>query len=236
MFVDMHHHFVYGIDDGAQTREDMKNMLLAAYQNGAEEIVATPHATPGREPFRGECFLNHLREANQICSEEGLKLKLHTGCEILYTDDTVRLLESGDIPTLADTGYVLVEFLPQDSYERLRHAARTLGNVGYQPIFAHIERYECLRKGSHLAELHEDYQVIMQVNASTFLRAGFFERRWLDQLMRKGYVDLVSSDAHSVNTRRFRMHECFDLLKKHYGAEAAQELCHDRAKRILSEQ
>ncbi|MBR4442045.1 MAG: hypothetical protein IKS52_02085 [Clostridia bacterium] len=236
MFVDMHHHLIYGLDDGAQTYEDMKAMLLGAYQNGAEEIVTTPHVTPGREPFDGERYLSHFRAARQLCQDENLSLILHTGCEILYTDDTVRLLESGDIPTMADTGYVLVEFLPGDSYDRLKRAARALGNVGYQPIFAHVERYACLRKGSHLEELHEDYQVVMQVNASTFVKAGFFERRWLDRLVNRGFVDLVSSDAHNVDTRCFRMRECYDFLKKEYGEEMAQELCHDRAKRILTEQ
>ena len=236
MFVDMHHHLIYGIDDGAQTFEDMKNMILAACRNGAEEIVATPHATPGREEFPGETYLNHFRMAKQFIRDEGLDLKMYTGCEILYTDDTVRLLESGDIPTIADTSYVLVEFLPGDPYDRLRRAARALGSVGYQPIFAHIERYEALRKMAHLEELHEEYQVVMQVNAATFVKAGFFERRWLDKLMKRGFIDLISSDAHNVESRRFRMHECYDILKKDYGEDAARELCHDRAKSIISEQ
>ncbi|MCR4806004.1 MAG: capsular biosynthesis protein, partial [Clostridia bacterium] len=82
----------------------------------------------------------------------------------------------------------------------------------------------------------EDYQVVMQVNATTFVKAGFFERRWLDRLVNRGFVDLVSSDAHNVDSRCFRMHECYDYLKKEYGEEMAQELCHDRAKRILAEQ
>ncbi len=235
MFVDMHHHFIYGIDDGAQTYEDMKNMLRKAYESGAEEIVATPHVTPGREPFQGARFLKHFSEADQICREEGMDLKLHTGCEILYTDDTVRLLERGDIPTMADTNYVLVEFLPTDSYDRLERAVRALGNLGYQTIIAHFERYECLRKMANLQELHDDYQAVMQMNAATILDAGFFERRWFYKVMGLGCVDLISSDAHSVGTRRFRMRECYDRLKKEYGKSAAQELCRDRAKRILGE-
>ena len=64
MFVDMHHHLIYGIDDGAQTIEDMKNMILTACRNGAEEIVATPHATPGREEFPGETYLSPFRMAH----------------------------------------------------------------------------------------------------------------------------------------------------------------------------
>jgi len=233
MFVDMHHHFVYGIDDGAQTLEDMKKMLFLAFRDGAERIVATPHATPGREPFPTDRFHGHFAEAQALCEEKNYSLQLYKGCEIFYTDDTVRLLRDGVIPTIGGSRYVLVEFSPEDPYDRLRQAARTLGSVGYKPIFAHFERYECLRKMANLEELHEEYQIIMQMNAATVAYAGFFARQWLRKVMRMGFVDLISSDAHNLKSRRFCMNECYEALKREYGKKAALELCRDNAMEIL---
>ena len=46
----IHAHFVYGMDDGAKTREDMEAMLDAAYADGITSLVATPHMTPGIKP------------------------------------------------------------------------------------------------------------------------------------------------------------------------------------------
>ena len=46
-FCDIHHHLLYGLDDGAQTREDMERMLQGAYRDYVDTIVATPHCTPG---------------------------------------------------------------------------------------------------------------------------------------------------------------------------------------------
>ena len=44
-FTDIHAHFVYGVDDGAKTPEDMYRMLDAANADGITCLFATPHAT-----------------------------------------------------------------------------------------------------------------------------------------------------------------------------------------------
>ncbi|HCJ59827.1 MAG TPA: protein tyrosine phosphatase, partial [Faecalibacterium sp.] len=48
-FTDYHAHFVYGVDDGAQTREEMYAMLDAAAADGVRHLFATSHSTPGME-------------------------------------------------------------------------------------------------------------------------------------------------------------------------------------------
>ena len=50
-FTDYHAHFVYGVDDGAQTREEMYAMLDAAAADGVRHLFATSHSTPGMERF-----------------------------------------------------------------------------------------------------------------------------------------------------------------------------------------
>lgn len=235
MFVDMHHHFVYGIDDGAQTIEDMQQMLDLAYTSGAERIVATPHATPGRHVFQMERYLDHFEKAKVWCAEREYDLKLYKGCEIFYTEDAARLLDEGLIPTIGGSRYVLVEFSPDAPYARLKQAARALGSVGYQPIFAHIERYACLRKTAYVEEIYRDYQVITQVNASTIVRGGFFTWQWLRKVIRLGCLDLISSDAHNVSTRRFCMDHCYERLKRSFDMELAQRLCRNNAMTILDE-
>ena len=42
--VDIHSHFLPGIDDGAQTMEQSLEMLKLAAASGTTDIVATPHA------------------------------------------------------------------------------------------------------------------------------------------------------------------------------------------------
>ena len=59
-FTDYHAHFVYGVDDGAQTREEMYAMLDAAAADGVRHLFATSHSTPGMERFPQEIYDRHL--------------------------------------------------------------------------------------------------------------------------------------------------------------------------------
>lgn len=234
MFVDMHHHFLYGVDDGARTFEQMADMLACAAENGVSDLVATPHAAPGRKPFPLSRCLRHLDKANIWCEDTGVNLRLHLGAEIFYTDDTVRLLDEHQIPTLAGTSFVLVEFSPDAPYSRLTSAARNLGIAGYSAIYAHIERYRCLRQVRRVQELRDHFDVHMQVNASTLAdRQSLGTRLWLKSCFKAGLIDLASSDAHNITTRRCRMRDCYQSLLDDYGRATARYLCHDCACELL---
>ena len=68
---DIHAHFVYGMDDGARTREDMEAMLDAAYADGITSLVATPHMTPGIKPFNPDIFRLRLEETARQARAHG---------------------------------------------------------------------------------------------------------------------------------------------------------------------
>lgn len=234
MFVDMHNHILYGVDDGARSFEQMTGMLDCAIKNGVSDLVATPHAIPGRKPFPLPECLERLSEANAWCEQSGAQIRLHLGAEIFYTDDTVRLLDERRIPTLAETTCVLVEFSPDAPYSRLTSAARELGGAGYTAVYAHIERYRCLRPVHRVQELRDQYDVRMQVNANTLInRQSLGTRLWLKSCFKAGLIDLASSDAHNTSARRCRMRDCYQALLDAYAEETARYLCHDCASELL---
>lgn len=68
-FTDIHAHFVYGVDDGARTPEDMYRMLDAANADGITCLFATPHATPGIYPFPQDKLAQGLAEARAYCKQ-----------------------------------------------------------------------------------------------------------------------------------------------------------------------
>ena len=153
-------------------------------------------------------------------------MEILPGCEIFYTPQTVCMLREGLIPTLAGSNYVLVEFLPGAPYSELIGAAKTLTAVGYQPIFAHIERYGCLRWPGRVRLLRERYGVSMQMNVDTICRRhSFFSQRWVNSMLRKGYIDVAATDAHNVTSRPCRMRDGYQALQKRFGQEMADRLC-----------
>lgn len=225
-FVDIHHHLVYGVDDGARTFEDMQKMILRAAQEGVTDIVCTSHATPGGRPFPADVYISHLEKAREWIAQEGISLRLYNGCEILYTDASARLLKEGHLPSLADTYNALVEFTPDTDFKRMCDAARSIGNAGFNVIFAHVERYQALRNFNHVKALRDDYDVYMQMNANTVVtKKGFFFDRWVRHMLDEGFIDCVATDAHNITSRPCSMRICYEMLKERYGREVALDMC-----------
>lgn len=234
MFIDIHQHLIYGVDDGAENPEQARQMILQASRQGVAHIIATPHAVPGIKPFPLQQCAARLRELNAWCRAQGLQTKLHPGAEIFYTSETPRFLADGRIPTLAGTRCVLVEFSPGANRHHLKTAARKLANTGYRPVFAHIERYRALRSLAFLEELHEEYQVVMQVNHGLFLRRqNFLTRYWLARAMGAGLIDVVASDAHNLQQRPCRLKACHDAIANAYGSDTARRLLVENGRRLL---
>ena len=101
-------------------------------------------------------------------------------------------------------------------------------------MFAHVERYACLRNTAHLRKLREKYGVLMQMNANTVLNSGGFLRRmWCKNVLKQGYIDVVSSDAHSIYSRPCRMGEAFEKLVRICGKNIAQDLCIGKPNAII---
>lgn len=233
-FVDLHHHLIYGVDDGAQSLEDMQKMILRAAEEGVADIVCTSHVTPGYEPFPKEKYFAHLEDANAFIREQGIDLRVHPGCEVLYTDAAARLLREGHFPTLAGSEVVLVEFIPDAPFRQLVEAASSFGIAGYNVLFAHVERYDALRSLKNVRTLREEYGVHMQMNANTVIgKKGFFTERWVKHMLGDGYIDCVATDAHNLTYRACKMRQCHEVLASKYGADRADELCGGFQRRLL---
>ena len=225
-FIDIHHHLVYGLDDGAQTMEDAGAMMRAAAEAGTSVVIGTTHISPGIRPFDLEKYERHLEEMRACCEREGIGLRLLGGCEMLYTAAASHYLSDGRIPTLGGTAYVLVEFLPSIRFESLYNALSDILRNGYLPVVAHVERYDCLLKSpKKAAKVHDELDVLFQMNCATVLGGkGFLSDLRAKRLLDDGLIDIVASDAHNVSSRPTRMREAYAQLAQRYGAKTAAKL------------
>ena len=234
MFIDIHHHLIHGIDDGARDFAGTERMIRDAAANQVHAIISTPHMTPGIEPFPDALYHSRLKEACAWIKAQGIDLALYPGAEILYTPSTPHMLAEGRVPTLADSGLVLLEFLPDCSFEEMENAGKSVARAGYVPVFAHIERCMCLRKPGQVRRLRETSGALMQVNANTvLLKQGFFRRRYLNALFENALVDFIASDSHDLLGRENRMAEAFAQLAAQYGEGMARALTYRNAEKLI---
>lgn len=232
--VDIHHHLIYGVDDGPRTFEETQAMLLKAHENGISDVFATSHATPGQEPFPADVYLPHVEKAQAWANEQNLGITIRVGCEIFYTDAAVRLVQEGYIPTLDYSHHVLVEFGLRTPESMIMDAVEKFGIAGYNVIMAHIERYKAMRSMKLLKTLHDDYGVLMQMNARTvYEKHGFLNDLWARKVLDNGYIDMIGTDAHNTSSRACNMKECYEYLCSRYDESYANKLCGGNQRRIL---
>lgn len=224
-FTDIHAHFVYGLDDGAKTRQDMEDMLDAAAADGVTRLIATPHMTPGVYPFPAERLAAHLEAARDYCALMGYPLRLSSAAEVLFNPMLERYIRDHPLPTYGDGETVLLEFVPDISYSEASDALELLERNGYRVILAHIERYDFMFHGRNAYRLQEGQDVRYQVNCATVVKGlGFRKDRTVHKWFQDSLIDFVASDTHSRAHRPTMLRESYAILSKKYGIAYAQRL------------
>ena len=234
-FIDIHHHILWGVDDGPRTQADSEAMLALAYAEGTRRIIATSHFDPlGTCPDVGK-LMTKLDTLSVLCVERFPGLSIALGAEILYNEGIRRKLRAGVIPTLAGSDHVLVEFLPSVTANELEKAIRHLANGGFVTIVAHVERYGTIIKAPAIIKhLKGKYGARFQVNAETLLTwQGFTLRRYVKHAITEGLIDFIASDAHGVEWRRTRMKESAAFIEGHYGMEMTHRMFFGNATNII---
>ena len=221
-FTEMHSHFVYGLDDGAQTYPEMCGLIDQAWQMGVRTLYATPHCVPGIKFFDRDLLEKHLQEARLYCREKGYDMELLPGAEMLWTPQMSYALNQEHLPCLGNTRFALVEFSPSIEKKDLFMAIELMIEAGYRPVIAHFERYACLLKPGTAERLKRKYAVKLQMNAETLtLPSPLMMRLCIKGWLKKGLVDCISSDAHHVQDRPFAIGKAYEVLTQRCGQDYA---------------
>ena len=234
-FIDIHHHLVYGLDDGPKNSVKARKMVDAAYRDGVRTIIATPHVYPGRKKFDSKNYEKRLQELNEYCAVCNYDLEILPGAEIYYTDAALRLLVNGEIPTLNGTRFALFEASTRLKSEDFVRAIRDISNAGFIPVIAHIERYPNLWfKTKLIRQMRSGFNFRIQVDAEVFIdRIPFFEKRFLKALIKYDLIDYVASDAHDTSGRRVCMNRAYKVLCAKYGKKYARRLTRINQEELL---
>ena len=222
---DIHCHILPGVDDGARNRWEARRMLELAYDEGITRIMATPHF--GADMTK-EVFARWEQRYEWLCKvakEIDPKFKIYLGAEIYYDSRVPKLLKRGYPLTLNRTRYILVEFPIDMDMTYLSDALFNLQLAGYHPIVAHMERYQALQKESNVKALAQR-GIRLQINTSTITgKSGKTLKKYALRLIKKGYIDLLGTDAHGAKSRRPQAQEAIQILDKKIGREKRELLC-----------
>lgn len=233
-FLDIHSHIIYGVDDGAKTRDDSIKYLQEALKQGIHSIICTPHICHGNID-KIEKIKGHFLEIREYASSIGINLYL--GTEILMTDKTVDLLKRKRLRSLDGKEYVLVEFKRNESMDidTLIYMLEELMDIGYVPILAHPELYINYRNITYMKKIRES-GVLLQLDATSIYKKTTTRKiyKFSKKLLRYKLIDFVASDMHCNAKRNYKVYgKAYKKISKKYGKEYANALFVENPKQIL---
>lgn len=197
--VDLHSHFLPGLDDGAVDMEETLQLLQFFEKQGYEKVITTPHIIQDLYHNSAETIFPVLEQVRQALKEAGSQLKIEAAAEYFIDDRFIEWVET-DHPFLTLPGnYILVEtgFMNEPVY--LREILFQLRLKGYKPILAHPERYMFFQiKPERLEELFHS-GVCLQMNLMSL--AGYYGKPASDLakwMIDHEFVHFVGSDCHRL--------------------------------------
>lgn len=252
---DIHSHIIYHIDDGSHDLEESLELIRQDVEQGAHAIIATPHyyVQYPTDPARIRAKLATIEEAlgigEQTAAEpspsaseanaSALDVQLYAGNEVLWFDSMTERLQSGEILTLADSHYTLIEFYPEESYQTILRAIRKVRNAGYRPIIAHAERFKAMQEHG-LAEVR-DLGAYVQLSTEPLSHkglSGLFDRetKFIQKALRNQEADFLGTDMHRIDRRPPVLRDAIDWIQKNLDADYADAVLQRNADAILRDE
>ena len=232
-FFDLHSHMLCRVDDGANSEQEMYEMLDRSYADGVRGLCLTPHFSPAMFGDTRESSEKAYALLQAYAKEKYPDLELFIGNELGYYDGCQRALEAGICRTMAGSRYVLVDFPEMVEFITLRSGLSLLQRSGHKVILAHAERYHCLYRHIDWIRDFVDGGGIIQLNASSVNGGwGLGAKRQWKRLMREGLAHIISTDAHNLTNRPPELSVCMNYLKLHCSAEEISLLTWENAWRV----
>ncbi|MGN1303979.1 MAG: CpsB/CapC family capsule biosynthesis tyrosine phosphatase [Oscillospiraceae bacterium] len=222
MLTDFHSHILPGMDDGASDTEESLKLLSMLSSSGAQRVVLTPHFYRHDEDINR--FIsrreNSFAELSKALENMPNCPKLALGAEVYFYPS---LSSDPDFEKLCieGTNYMLLELPFEHFYDSFfSDFAKFMNRCSCKIILAHIERY--MRFGNTQKEfdrLLSMGDIICQMNCTSLVKSGFFDRRKLISMLNDGTVRLIGTDTHNSTTRPPMFGEAKDIIVKKCGQQ-----------------
>lgn len=214
--IDIHSHFLPGVDDGPGTLEETLEMIGMAYEEGVRCAIVTPHLNHPLEFKSNPSIETIYKQTRDIVIDRYKNFGLVLGAELYITSDYIKVLETKPYHfTIGTTNYVLIEFDRNIDKAHVLDVIHEMIVRNYRPILAHVEMYP--RMIAHVDTIRElrNAGAYIQITGSSLLgKQGSEITSFLRKLIRFGLVDFIASDAHGIKSRRPLLKDAYQTVIK----------------------
>lgn len=220
--VDIHCHFLPGLDDGPDKLSDSLEMMESAVADGITHVVATPHSN---STFSFD-FAKVRKVRDELQSRIGDRLILATGCDFHLSPENLDLLRMDAAPfCINQNGYLLLEFSEFSIPSSVEKTMHEMQLMSVRPVITHPERNGIIHTHPERLRAWVRLGCFVQVTAGSVI--GTFGARPQEDALRwieEGLVHFVASDAHNTGRRPLKLLPAYEVVSKRFGEGKARAL------------
>lgn len=238
LVIDMHCHYLPGVDDGPKSLNEALSLLRTAAVNGITEAVLTPHIYPGVYDNRLSTLSPIFESFKCAAAAANIQIKLHLGAEVRLDPALLDLLDRDELPMLGvrdGMRVLLLEFPDGELPIGARQVCSFLLGHGVQPVIAHPERNKGVMRNPAAIVPFVKMGCLLQVTAASIIgRFGGKALRISQELIEQDLVGIVATDAHNLHARPPLLREAYDTVAGLYNPALARRLFHTTPQAILA--
>ena len=235
--IDLHCHFLPGIDDGPETMDQALDLARAAVADGITHSVLTSHVHPERYPNQRRNLELATRQFAGELKAAQIPLNVRMGGEARLCPELIDLLAENQIPFLGEVGgyrILLLEFPHQMIPVGSMRFISSLFKLKIRPLIAHPERNKAIMTNIDKVREFTEAGCWLQLTAGSLAgRFGPQAEEIAFALIDQGWNCLTATDAHNLNNRPPRLSEARNALSARYGEQVAHNMVHVKPAQIL---
>jgi protein-tyrosine phosphatase len=203
--IDLHCHFLPGIDDGAQVPGEALALARAAVAAGITTSVMTPHVHIGRYDNNLTSIKTSFAAFQKALLEENIALQIRIGGEVRIAAEIMALVEDGEAPyigALDGHSIMLLEFPHSHLMLGADKLIQWLLARKIKPLIAHPERNKDVMRNFERIYPFVTMGCLLQVTGASII--GQFGKPAQDcalKLFEREWVTVVATDAHNLQHR-----------------------------------
>jgi len=236
--IDIHCHLLPGLDDGPDDLNSAVELARQAVEDGVTHSVVTPHIHPGRWDNSCAIIESSIDAFRQVLTLKNIPLSLRFSAEVRIGPEILPMLTAGDIPFLGlwkERRVLLLELPHSHVPPGTDKMVSWLIKRNILPMIAHPERNKDIMRNLDKLQPLIDLGCLFQMTAGSLVgQFGMSAQSCSEQILKKGIVTVLASDAHHIKRRPVNLSAGYSAAKDIVGEEAARKMVFDNPRMITA--